>query len=196
MLRTTWSPGATVETPAPTASTTPAPSWPSTAGSGSGSPPARAVTSVWHTPAAATRTSTSPGPGSGRSSSSTAILPTSRTTAAFIALSLSYGDGLGDRHGHPVPTEHMEAPGPPESRFVNLEAWPTFPNRLHGKLAIETSQVETDAEVRTATEGHRGGLEDPVDVIGVGIGIDTLIPVRRTHDQQHIGLGRDRHTVE
>src|SRR5204862_705493 len=112
------------------------------------------------------------------------------------SLSLSYGDGLADRHGNPVPTEHMEAPRPSEPRFVDLEAWPAFPDRLHGQLALEPGQVDPDAEVGTATEGHRGGLEDAVDVVGVGIGVDALVPVRRTHDEQHVGLGRDRHPME
>ena len=50
---TTWSPGATDVTPSPTASTTPAPSWPSTHGEyPDGSTPDAEYMSVWHTPQA------------------------------------------------------------------------------------------------------------------------------------------------
>src|SRR5881628_3112997 len=56
----TWSPGATDETPSPTAMTSPAPSWPSTHGTGLGSVPSCTDTSEWQTPLAATRIRTSP----------------------------------------------------------------------------------------------------------------------------------------
>ena len=61
---TTWSPGFTLVTAPPTASTTPAPSCPSTAGEPHGIVPSTTLTSEWHTPAATMRTSTSVGPGS------------------------------------------------------------------------------------------------------------------------------------
>src|SRR5437870_12719177 len=70
-LRTTWSFGLTRWTPAPTASTTPAPSWPSTQGSGIGRSPVMACRSLWHTPLAPRRTSTSPSRGSRTASGST-----------------------------------------------------------------------------------------------------------------------------
>ena len=57
----TWSPTATAVTPSPTASTTPAPSWPSTAGSGFGVAPVITFQSLWQTPLATMRTVTSPG---------------------------------------------------------------------------------------------------------------------------------------
>src|SRR5207248_5573221 len=56
----TWSPRANSLTPSPTSSTTPAPSWPSTSGSGSAMVPLIAERSEWHTPQAPRRTSTSP----------------------------------------------------------------------------------------------------------------------------------------
>ena len=60
----TRSPGATAVTPAPTASTTPAPSCPSTIGQRSAPRwPSARCRSEWQTPAAATRTSTSPARG-------------------------------------------------------------------------------------------------------------------------------------
>ena len=49
---TTWSPTATCVTPAPTASTTPAPSWPSTIGYGAVHSPSTTCRSEWQTPLA------------------------------------------------------------------------------------------------------------------------------------------------
>ena len=62
--RMAWSPGFTRVTLGPTASTTPAPSWPSTAGSGTWvHSPFTTCQSEWQTPLADIFTSTSPGPG-------------------------------------------------------------------------------------------------------------------------------------
>ena len=84
-VRITWSPGATFVTPAPTASTTPAPSWPKMAGSGQGNEPSMVCRSEWQTPLAASRTATSPARGPSISTSSIASgAPTSRSTAARI----------------------------------------------------------------------------------------------------------------
>ena len=55
----TWSPARTRSTPGPTASTTPAPSCPSTAGQRVGAVPSIAFQSEWHTPLAWSLTSTS-----------------------------------------------------------------------------------------------------------------------------------------
>src|SRR5207247_9966500 len=44
----TWSPSATLVTPSPTAMTSPAPSWPSTHGTGLGSVPSCTLRSEWH----------------------------------------------------------------------------------------------------------------------------------------------------
>ena len=60
---TMWSPALTRVTWLPTASTTPAPSWPMTDGAGHGIVPSTTLMSLWQTPAAATRTRTSLGPG-------------------------------------------------------------------------------------------------------------------------------------
>ena len=71
-------PGQEAWTPSPTASTTPAPSWPGICGGSTGVPgprPARDFQSVGLTPERRSRTRTSPGPGSGRGSS------TSRSTS-------------------------------------------------------------------------------------------------------------------
>ena len=70
---TTWSPGRTVFTSDPMASTMPAPSWPSTAGGFQGMVPLMTLTSEWHTPAATIFTTTSRAPGSGDASSSSSV---------------------------------------------------------------------------------------------------------------------------
>ena len=81
--RATWSPGTTCVTPAPTASTTPAPSWPSTTGTGKGMVPSTTDRSLWHSPAAEIATSTSPAPGSltSRSSTTWICFPSNSDTA-------------------------------------------------------------------------------------------------------------------
>ena len=88
---TTWSPGLTVVTSAPTASTTPAPSCPSTIGRSSGKRPIPSTTcrSLWHTPVATVRTSTSRP--HGLSTSTCSIVSgacTLRKTAALISIGL------------------------------------------------------------------------------------------------------------
>ena len=83
--QTTWSPGLSRLTPAPTSSTTPAPSWPPTIGYRTGISPVRRWSSEWHRPAAANRTSTSPSLGGSRSISMISqSLPMSRSTAALV----------------------------------------------------------------------------------------------------------------
>src|SRR5580704_18139581 len=101
----TWSPFFTEVTPAPTSSTTPAPSWPRIAGnSPSGSAPERVNSSVWQTPVALISTSTSPARGPSRSTvSTTSFSPARVASAAFVfidpvlrikhwPLSLGHGD--------------------------------------------------------------------------------------------------------
>ena len=84
----TWSPSSMVETPEPTASTTPAPSWPSTTGSGFEVAPVITFQSLWQTPLAAIRTVTSPWPGSASSTFSTVSGPSIslRTAARTLAI--------------------------------------------------------------------------------------------------------------
>ena len=83
----TWSPGATDVTAEPTRSTTPAPSWPSTPGSGNGSPPEATPRSVWHRPAAVIRTRTSSARGSSSSTSARVKgAPPDSTTAAWVVM--------------------------------------------------------------------------------------------------------------
>src|SRR5688500_8721849 len=97
----TWSPGLTLVTPAPTVSTMPAASWPSTIGSGKGQSPFMMCQSLWHTPAALTRTRASPacGPCCSTSTTSSRMFGLYRT-AAFIGDSLAEvappGGAVGD----------------------------------------------------------------------------------------------------
>src|SRR6266849_2577679 len=114
----TWSPALSSRTPAPTLSTVPAPSSPSTMGTGTPFQlPSAACRQLWHTPLAAIRTSTSPSRGASRSSSSTRRgAPCSKRTEAFMDASVARAgagsavanagiepaveeiDGEGDRH--------------------------------------------------------------------------------------------------
>ena len=85
--RTTSSPGASPRTSLPTASTTPAPSCPSTMGVGRRNSPLTLCRSVPQIPAAAMRTTTSSGPGSASSSSSTVKgFPGPQKTAARVVI--------------------------------------------------------------------------------------------------------------
>jgi hypothetical protein len=67
-MKTTLSPALMSVTPAPTSATTPAPSWPTTIGSGRGRTPSIVERSEWQSPAALTWTRTSPARGPSRSS--------------------------------------------------------------------------------------------------------------------------------
>ena len=71
-----WSPGFTLVTPAPTSSTMPAASWPSTMGSGGVQSPFMMCQSLWQMPAALTLTRASPalGPSCTRSTTSSGVL--------------------------------------------------------------------------------------------------------------------------
>src|SRR5258706_4492170 len=87
----TWSPFLSVVTPAPTSTTTPAPSCPRIAGkSPSGSAPERVNSSVWQIPVALISTSTSPALGpSSRTVSTTSGSPALCATAARMSMRLS-----------------------------------------------------------------------------------------------------------
>src|SRR5438876_878380 len=87
----TWSPAWSSRTPAPTLSTVPAPSSPSTMGTGTPFQlPSAAWRQLWQTPLAAIRTSTSPSRGPSRSSSSTRSgAPCSKRTEAFMDASVA-----------------------------------------------------------------------------------------------------------
>ncbi len=84
-LNATWSPGPTFRTALPTASTIPAPSWPSTIGSGAGYTWSRTTRSVWHSPVATMRTRTSSARGGSKRAAPSSKEPFSRTMAAVIS---------------------------------------------------------------------------------------------------------------
>ena len=97
----TWSPGATWVTPSPTAVTTPAPSWPSTAGGASGMVPFMADRSEWQTPLWAIFTWTSPGAMSRRVTSS-AMTSSSVGVSVRIAANIGISSSVAPewcRHG-------------------------------------------------------------------------------------------------
>ena len=82
---TTWSPSFTRETPGPSFSMIPAPSWPPTIGKRGTMSPWRRCSSEWHKPAATQRISTSPCLGSSRSSSAISqSRPVSHSMAALV----------------------------------------------------------------------------------------------------------------
>ena len=85
--RATGCPTCRSVTPGPTASMTPAPSWPMTTGTGRGQSPSRTCRSEWQTPDARIRTRTSPARGAASvSGSMRAASPPSRRTAPRIAI--------------------------------------------------------------------------------------------------------------
>src|SRR6185295_6082080 len=92
-----WSPGTTLVTPAPTSSTMPAASWPSTMGRGGVQSPFMMCQSLWQMPAAFTFTRASParGPSWVRSTISRGVFALKRT-AAFTGFSFP-GSRLGLR---------------------------------------------------------------------------------------------------
>src|SRR5580704_2277208 len=97
---TTWSPVRTVVTSGPTASTMPAPSWPSTIGRSSGKRPIPSTTcrSLWQTPVATVRTSTSRPKGLSMSMASIVSgSSTLRKTAACMSMLPSIASRLGRR---------------------------------------------------------------------------------------------------
>src|SRR5689334_16393230 len=96
----TRSPLVHVVTPSPTASTTPATSWPGARGNELPNAPTTVRVSEWHTPQAWTLTRTCPGPGSGTSTSVISNFSLAAgTRAIFIVATLeditpSAGEGL------------------------------------------------------------------------------------------------------
>ena len=89
----TVSPSFTAVTPGPTASITPAPSWPRTTGVGYGMTPSMTLRSEWQRPAALSATTTSPVRGARSSTSSTVTgRSAERKTAAFTSSVLRVAD--------------------------------------------------------------------------------------------------------
>src|SRR4028118_2280858 len=141
-LRTTGSPGPTFSTPGPTRSTTPEPSWPSTAGRGTGYHWSRTIRSVWQTPTPTMRTSTSPARGSSTSTSSIEKGRSfSHTTAAmaFINHSLPLSPKQPRRPPPGLPYPRPNDPSfrgtsaPPNLTRRRLRRYPRTPGLVRGR---------------------------------------------------------------
>ena len=132
----TWSPGPTWVTPAPTASTTPAPSWPSTTGTGNGMVPSTTDRSLWHSPAAEIATSTSPGP------------------------RVPYLQIVDDLGLLPVEDHASHAATPP---FRALTGGPDHRLEFAVRVQPERAAVAADAAVLEAAERRLGVALDGVD---------------------------------
>src|SRR5947209_1813854 len=158
--KATWSPSCRPRTSFPTASTTPAPSCPSTTGQRpSPSNPSARFTSEWQTPAAATRTSTSSARGGSSSTFSTATgWPRSRsTTASIVIVPFPVSTGALVRRACNRGLRYLEAPEL-LNRDVALDRVPRlgFGQRRLGRLA-DIAEVTRAARVEHATTRRVGG---------------------------------------
>src|SRR6058998_1715019 len=161
---TTWSPGRTVVTSAPTASTTPEPSCPRTIRRSTGKRPMPSTTcrSLWQTPVAAVRTRTSRP--DGLSISTDSIVRGScglRKTAAFISMARSSlrqlpAEPVADRAAHDqllvaarqprqLLREHRHAL-PPRARHARDVGAPEHPRGA--ERLVEPADVRVDVPIR------------------------------------------------
>src|ERR1043166_4734303 len=165
----TWSPGASEVTPAPTSTTTPAPSWPKITGNRpSGSAPDRVNSSVWHTPVALSSTSTSPALGPARSTSSTTSgLPTSNAIAArvFIVAGLASGLRLGREGREHVHQRRVQ-------RIVRLEPELAQPGADAGHLRRVDAALDHRRHERRELGRPGAGLAEQ-------LGVDERQPLER-----------------
>src|SRR5215471_147672 len=152
-----WSPGLSVVTSAPTASTTPAPSWPRTIGRSSGKRPSPSTTwrSLWHTPVATVRTSTSRPQGW---SMSTASIVSGSCTLRNTAASISIAFFLPKPARH-VSSYHLSRP---------LRTRSTGPKRLRGEASAfdERAQLGPDEVGMDAAAEAAIGAGDDVFAAG------------------------------
>src|SRR5262249_26567235 len=147
--------------------TTPAPSWPISEGAGHGMVPSRRLTSLWHTPAAASRTSTSLGPGSITSTSLRTSAPSPVNTIPRMRETLPPGpDDPSDRRLGKRPTlARMSARvatlvsvnvGMP--REVNWQGWTVvtgiWKEAVQGPRRVRRLNVDGDGQGDLA--GHGG----------------------------------------
>src|SRR5690242_14105698 len=145
----TWSPLANSVTPSPTSSTTPAPSCPSTSGSGRAIVPVIAERSEWHTPHAARRTATSPRLGGSTLISSTLtglLCSRQRTAFALRVIARSIAGTLGrlahvaqQPQRHPAEQEYAGDECAPQQPFAHVAAL--------GELADETQWLRRERRV-------------------------------------------------
>src|SRR6516165_1616361 len=172
---TIWSPGLTDVTSAPTASTTPAPSWPSTIGRSSGKRPSPSTTwrSLWHTPVATVRTSTSRPPGWSMSTGSIVSGScTLRNTAALISIAFFL-----PKPAHHFSFYHLSRP---------LRTHSTGPKRLRGEARAfgERSQLAPDEiGMDAAAEAAIGAGNDVFAAGDCGVTQDTVGDQLRVLDE-------------
>src|SRR6476659_3288555 len=130
----TWSSLASVVTPAPTSTTTPAPSWPRIAGNRpSGSSPDKVNQSVWQMPVALTSTSTSPARGPSRSTVSMVRgWPAFQAMAALVFMLVLAHPVLHDLPAMTTPSNiHTAAQqGYPKAAASYQRGRPEYPRQL------------------------------------------------------------------
>ena len=167
-VRTTWSPTARLATPGPTASTTPAASWPSTIGRMPGKVPSTTLRSLWQTPQWATRTATSPWRGSSASTSSctTNGAPTSSSTAARMVPLVLLGVAPGPRW-RPARRRTLYCLRPP----------PAAPAAARGRRPAVWSPAVWSPAVWSPVSSPAVWLPRPV-VCAPGRPAETLVPTR------------------
>src|SRR5262245_22022648 len=139
----TWSPLLTFVTPAPTSSTMPAASWPSTMGSGGVQSPFMMCQSLWQMPAAFTFTLASParGPSWVRSTISRGVFALN-STAALMAVSFAQSRlrfGSDGRHVHLHCGRHGD-------RAVERSAVLPGGDEVIGLGLVDAAQLEADVD--------------------------------------------------
>src|SRR5215472_1210400 len=148
---TTWSPGRTYVTSEPTASTTPADSWPMTRGVVAGYLPSMKWRSLWQRPAAAVRTSTSWGRGASTATSVISSQPGQvRRTAARTA-------GLCGVCASGEPAEAFGDGNPLGGRRLQVQGGPVGLGRLGGTVEPGEEVGAGDVERRPAGEPRVAG---------------------------------------
>src|SRR5581483_1503722 len=203
----TWSPTFGLVTPGPTASTTPAPSWPGTNGTGTGRLPRSTERSVWQIPVATIRTSTSPALGSSSSRVLIDIRSMSSTTAALTCMEPPVSDGDNGRSRWWCLEGVLAAPLLPDGR-VDLVAGSDGRQQLHHRcrraLDLDLALHHGHREVQVALPEGVGGVGGHPDLdIDLRLGLvdehrgalrtvdgDEVVRVAVVHAQHRVG-GRE-----
>src|SRR6185437_4193403 len=176
-LQTTWSPEATLVTPGPTDSTTPAASWPPTMGKRTGVSPSMTPRSEWQRPAAATLIRTSPAFGSSTSSSTTSNgWPVAVSTAArvfTVRLSSRVGASrvgasqAGNGDEHVLYLQVLEQAG--------LAALPAVATGLHAPAGCRRRGLVEAVDVDLPGAQAGGQPVGPGEVGGVDVGGQAVV---------------------
>src|SRR4051812_10466027 len=171
---TTWSPGFTRVTSDPTASTTPAPSWPMSDGAGHGMVPSRRLTSLWQTPAATSRTSTSSGPGSITVTSSRTSAPSPLNTIPRMGRTLSRAPkirGCVARTAHGCCSDATSWGSASEGHEAAAVDHEGLAGHVAGEVAGEEDRDGADVGFGVADATQRGAPdEQAVGEHGAGLG--------------------------